>query len=74
MATVTEESCLERIGQTAGEIWRLLDERGPLSMARIVAEMNCPRDQVMQAIGWLAREDKLNFAEGQRGRMVSLRS
>mgnify|MGYP002622806347 CR=1 FL=1 len=73
MSAVTELSYTERIGTIAGEIWRLLDESGPLSMSRIVAEMSCPRDHAMQAVGWLAREDKLHFEEGQRGVMVSVR-
>ena len=29
-------------------------------------------DMIMQAIGWLAREDKLSIEEGTRGRIVSL--
>ena len=73
MATVTDISCVERIGITAGEIWNLLSDREPLSVSRIVAEMDRPRDHVMQAIGWLAREDKLRFEEGARGTVVTLK-
>ncbi|MDA7977962.1 MAG: winged helix-turn-helix domain-containing protein [Pirellulales bacterium] len=73
MAAVAELSCTERIGTVAGEIWRLLESNGPMSMSRIVAEMERPRDHVMQGIGWLAREDKLSFEEAQRGITVYVR-
>ncbi len=40
-------------------MWHLLHDKGPLTLARVVKELRLPRDLVMQAIGWLAREDKL---------------
>jgi len=33
-----------------------------------------PRDLVMQALGWLAREDKLSIEEEGRSRILSLKS
>lgn len=72
MATVTEISAIERIGQTAGAIWRLLDAEGPLAITRLVKEVDAPRDVVMQAIGWLAREDKIEIDEESRSKIVSL--
>jgi hypothetical protein len=32
-----------------------------------------PRDVVMQAVGWLAREDKIDIEENSRSRVVSLK-
>lgn len=66
-------SLVEQIGQTAGEIWKLLDESGSLSLAKTVKAVGKPRDQVMLAIGWLAREDKIEIVEQGRARMVVLR-
>lgn len=73
MATATPNSCVESIGQTAGLVWKVLAENGPLSMTKLVKTVGEPRDTVMQALGWLAREDKLVIEEEGRSRNVSLR-
>lgn len=73
MATATHESCLAEIGETAGTVWRLLDQKGPLTLAKLVKDIDLPRDTIMQALGWLAREDKIEIEENGRTRTVSLR-
>jgi hypothetical protein len=64
---------IHQIGQTAGAVWRTLAEQGPLSLAKVVERVGGNRDLVLQAIGWLAREGKLEIAETKRGRIISLR-
>lgn len=61
------------IGETAGEIWRLLNQKGPLSFTGIVSKVRQPRSTAYMAIGWLAREDKLIFTETKRGMSVSIK-
>lgn len=74
MAIDTEtSSCVAQIGETAGAVWRLLDASGPLTVSKLVKELDAPRDLAMQAIGWLAREDKISIDEESRSRVVSLR-
>jgi hypothetical protein len=73
MATASSIECTEEIGKTAGEIWKLLSENGPMSLAKLVKTIAEPRDLVMQGIGWLAREDKLIFEDEGRSRIISLR-
>jgi hypothetical protein len=73
MTTATCESSIMRIGATAGVIWRLLDAHGPLSISRLVKEVDAPRDLVMQSLGWLARENKICIDDDSRTRIVSLR-
>lgn len=73
MAVAANSSCVEQVGETAGAVWRVLSERGPLSLAKLVKEVDQPRDIVMQAVGWLAREDKVWIEEDTRTRVVSLR-
>ncbi len=73
MATASPISCVSHIGDTAGTIWKVLDENGRLSMARLVNAVGEPRDTVMQALGWLARENKVWIDEEGRSRVVSLR-
>ena len=74
MATATPVSCLAEIGETAGAVWRLLDKNGPLTLAKLIKDADLPRDTIMQALGWLAREDKIDIEENGRTRTVSLRT
>ena len=71
MATDTFCS-VSQIGEVAGEIWHLLDLKGPLSITKIVKEVDGPRDLTMQALGWLAREYKINIEGDSKSRIVSL--
>ena len=66
-------SCAARIGETAGMVWQVLSANGPLSMAKLVKMVGRPRDSVMQALGWLAREGKITIEEEGRTRIVALR-
>ena len=73
MATTEAGCCMVLIGETAGEVWDVLSERGPQSLAKLVKAVGKPRDTVMQAVGWLAREKKISIDEDGRSRLVSLR-
>jgi hypothetical protein len=73
MATVCPTFNTTQIGETAGTVWKVLADNGPMSMAKLVKAVDEPRDTVMQAIGWLAREDKLVFEEEGRSRIIALR-
>lgn len=73
MSTSTVMSLIDEIGETAGQVWHSLDKRGPMSLPMLVKEVDAPRDLVMQAVGWLAREDKVWIEEESRRRIVSLR-
>ena len=66
-------SAVQQIGETAGAVWNVLNESGSLSLAKLVERVGGNRDFVMQAVGWLAREGKIEIAETKRGRIVSLR-
>ena len=73
MADADSSMLVGEIGETAGKVWTVLAEHGPLSLAKLVKQVGAPRDTVMQAIGWLAREDKITLADERRTRMVALR-
>ena len=72
MATDQQSSAVEQIGEIAGQIWHLLDQQGSLSTAQLITQADAPRDVVLQAIGWLAREDKISIDE-TRAKNLSLR-
>ena len=65
---------VEQIGKTAGTVWQLLDDVGPMPLSAIIKKVDAPRDLVMQSIGWLTREDKLTLSEQGRRKTVHLRS
>ena len=52
-----------RIGLNAGKVWRILNEKGELSMFELCRELGLTFEEVAVAIGWLARENKISFRE-----------
>ena len=48
-----------KIGLNAGKVWRILNEKGELSMFDLGRELSLTFEDVALAIGWLAREDKI---------------
>ncbi len=72
MASEPLPSLVHQIGDTAGMVWHTLEASGAMSMAKLVKAVGQPRDTVMQAIGWLAREDKIKIEEEGRTRIISL--
>jgi len=73
MSTGTMTAFIARIGETAGKVWHHLHNHGPRSLTKLAVELGEPRDLVMLAIGWLAREDKIEINEDGRARLVSLK-
>lgn len=72
-ATAQREITNEAIGVAAGQVWSALADNGGQSLAALKKTVGAPDDQVMLALGWLAREDKLAFETNGRTLTVSLR-
>ncbi len=66
-------TCNSQIGEMAGQVWQTLHSRGTLTIPKLVKEIDAPRDVIMQALGWLAREGKIDIEEDSRTKTVSLR-
>lgn len=66
-------SSCDQIGEIAGEVWNVLSEKNEQSMTAIKNSIDAPADLVAAAVGWLAREDKLDFKATGRSVKVSLR-
>jgi len=73
MATA-QYSCLEQVGDTAGVLWHHLNDHGPRTFTQLTKEVDAPRDVIMQAVGWLAREGKISIEEERGKKTVGLRS
>jgi len=50
-----------QVGETAGAIWQALSTSGSLTMATLMEEIDAPQSVFFMAVGWLAREDKLEI-------------
>jgi hypothetical protein len=61
------------IGHAAGEVWGFLSGGAPRTIAEIKKAVNAPGDVVVAAIGWLAREDKLEFVTNGKTVRIGLR-
>ncbi len=63
----------EMIGSVAGNVWGVLTERGGQTLASLKKSIDAPDDLVLAAVGWLAREDKLEFQTNGRTMTITLR-
>ena len=61
------------IGETAGRIWDYLRANGRASVASVEKAAKAPKTVTHMAVGWLAREGKLEFHEENRTLRISLR-
>lgn len=50
-----------QIGDNAGKILQFLDERQLSSVFEIEKQLSMQRQDVLMALGWLAREDRIYF-------------
>ena len=63
----------DTIGAAAGKIWEYLEENDATSVTKIAKETELNRNDVQRAIGWLAKEGKLNFDTEGRTELLSLK-
>ena len=60
------------VGNTAGEIWKYLDENGPTSVAKLIRETKIDEKNIQRGIGWLSQEDKVSLEIINRAETISL--
>ncbi len=63
----------EEIGTMAGAIWHALEENGGTTLAKLKKQLNAQTPVFDWAIGWLAREDKIDIVQSGRSFWVSLK-
>ncbi len=62
----------EKIIEAAGKTWRTLGEKGELNITQLPKVLKEDEAVVYQALGWLAREDKINYTVKNKQTTVSL--
>ena len=63
---------VEIIGEWAGKTWTALNEQGTLSMKGLKKATKLKEKELYAAIGWLAREGKLNINETEEEIVIAL--
>lgn len=61
------------IGFTAGDIYNLLKKGGPMTLKEIVNKISTEQAITVMAIGWLAREDKIEFVQEGKKKLIRLK-
>ena len=64
---------LEKIGDTAGKIFQLLEKNGETSVIKLKTTLKISNSLVCMGIGWLSREDKVNVKDAKKDVKVSLK-
>lgn len=62
----------QEIGENAGKIWQFLDTNGQKSFSEIEKALSMKKNDVIIALGWLARENKIFFFEEKNTTLVTL--
>ena len=50
-----------QIGNNVGKIWKFLDENQVSSVFEMMKALSMDKQDVLMALGWLARENKIYF-------------
>ena len=61
------------VGETAGKIWQVLTTEGPQTASQLKKKVSSSGDMVNFALGWLAREDKIEIVQEKRNFRVQLK-
>jgi len=62
-----------QVGETAGKIWHLLNDEGPQSFPEIKKKLDGSSELLSFALGWLAREDKVDLIQEKKTVKVALK-
>jgi len=58
---VCTKNIIDEFGQSAGKVWKAINTHGPLTEKEIIKNTRLTKKNLYAAIGWLARENKINL-------------
>ncbi len=61
------------VGETAGKVWHTLANDGPQTLSQLKKKFNGSNELVNLALGWLAREDKIDLVADKKTIRVQLK-
>ncbi len=62
----------DKIIEAAGKTWRFLGQNGEVNVDQLPKVLKEKEHVIFQALGWLAREDKLSYSTKNRRTFVTL--
>ncbi|HOH55897.1 MAG TPA: winged helix-turn-helix domain-containing protein [Paludibacteraceae bacterium] len=62
----------ENIGINAGSVWNVLNEKGEMDVKALKKSTKLSEKDLNMALGWLAREGKIEFNETEESLLVHL--
>jgi hypothetical protein len=62
-----------QVGEIAGRIWHLLSDEGPQTFPQLKKKLGGSTELLSFALGWLAREDKVDIREEKKTLKVVLK-
>ncbi len=62
----------EQIGQIAGTIWEVLQDKDRIALSQLPKAVGQKESVTYQALGWLAREDKIDYVTSGKITYVQL--
>ena len=62
----------EKIIEVVGKVWRFLGQNGQTNVSQLARSLKEKDELVFQALGWLAREDKITYTIKNRRTFVAL--
>lgn len=73
VSTAAEVLGEEQIGMAAGSVWLYLTDNGPTTLTALKKAIHQPGDLILAAVGWLAREEKLEFSVSKKTVTIGLK-
>ena len=62
----------DKVIETAGKTWQFLGKNGETAVSDLPKFIKEKDEIVLQALGWLAREDKINYSSKNKKEFVAL--
>jgi len=64
---------ITEIGLASGTIWNILKKDGETGVSQLQKKTGLPLNQFYMALGWLARENKIQFRRDRRAIFIGLK-
>jgi len=63
---------VQTVGETAGVVWQYVKGHGRTTLTTLERGIGAPSEVVLMAVGWLAREGKVELSQEKRSVYVKL--
>ncbi|HUK13785.1 MAG TPA: winged helix-turn-helix domain-containing protein [Thermoanaerobaculaceae bacterium] len=64
---------MDNLAQAPGKVWHFLRANGKVSLTALEKGVDAPRAMVYMAVGWLAKEGKVEMVQEERAVRIWLR-